>query len=127
VIPAAADSQGKKVVEETCLEFSLGVKNSPQYWEFNLSPAGHWNIYRFEDYRQGMQEEMAFVTPVCVHIIGLFIARLELNLDKIVPADQILEVAISTVIKLKDGELTYWALTHCGSQADFQRQFHRQL
>ncbi|PMB10887.1 hypothetical protein CI592_04150, partial [Fischerella thermalis CCMEE 5328] len=26
--------------EDTCFEFFLGIKNSQQYWEFNLSPAG---------------------------------------------------------------------------------------
>lgn len=126
VIPAAADLLTRKneLWAQTCLEFFVGIKNSPGYWEFNLSPAGHWNIYRFEDYRQGMQEEMAFTSlPYSVqnHSDSLSLA-LELDLDKIVQADQTLEIAISAVIKPKDGEVTYWALTHCGSQADFHRR-----
>ncbi len=44
---------------------------------------------------------------------------MELNLDMIVPSERGLKVAISTVIKLKDGKVTYWALTHPGAQADF--------
>jgi hypothetical protein len=47
--------------EDTCFEFFLGIKDSQRYWEFNLSPAGHWNVYRFDGYRQGMQEETAFM------------------------------------------------------------------
>ncbi len=35
------------------------MRNSTKYWEFNLSPAGDWNVYRFTDYRQGMEEETA--------------------------------------------------------------------
>jgi hypothetical protein len=47
---------------------------------------------------------------------------LELDLNKIVKEKQPLEVALSAVIELKDGELTYWALTHGGPQADFHRR-----
>ena len=62
MIPAPADLPARKhgLWEETCFEFFLGVKDSPRYWEFNLSPAGHWNVYRFAGYRQGMEEETAF-------------------------------------------------------------------
>ena len=66
VIPAPADLPARRhgLWEETCFEFFLGVKDSPRYWEFNLSPAGHWNVYRFAGYRQGMAEETALdVTP----------------------------------------------------------------
>jgi hypothetical protein len=47
---------------------------------------------------------------------------LELDLSKFIPADQALEVAITAVIKPKDGDVTYWALSHSGSQADFHRR-----
>ena len=50
------------------------------------------------------------------------VLALELDLDRIVPADQALEVAISAVIQHGDGEATYWALTHRGPQADFHRR-----
>lgn len=109
---------------ETCLEFFLGIKNSPDYWEFNLSPAGHWNVYRFTHYRQGMQEEIAFESlPFSVQNLPNSLSLvLEINLDKIVQANLALEVGISAVIKTKDGEVTYWALTHPSLQADFHRR-----
>ena len=51
--------------EETCLELFLGEEGSERYWEFNLSPAGHWNVYRFEFYvsDKGSLSE-PFSTPV---------------------------------------------------------------
>ncbi|MBC6434509.1 DOMON-like domain-containing protein, partial [Nostoc sp. HG1] len=107
--------------EDTCLEFFLSIKDSQQYWEFNLSPAGHWNVYRFHGYRQGMQEETAFENlPFNVQnqADGLALA-LDVDLDKIVSAEQAIEVGITTVIKYRDGEVTYWALTHRGAEADF--------
>ena len=126
VIPPPADIPVRKnrLWKETCFEFFLALKDSPRYWEFNLSPAGHWNVYRFAAYRQGMQEEEGFTSlPFSVkkQPDSLRLA-LELKLDEIVQADQLLEVAISGVIKTSEGGLTYWALTHPGSQPDFHRR-----
>jgi hypothetical protein len=127
VIPAPADMPAHKntLWEETCFEFFLGIKNSDRYWEFNLSPAGHWNVYRFKAYRQEMQEEPAFTSlrfSVQNHSSDALRLALELNLDTIVPAEQPLEVGISAVIKPVNGKVTYWALTHPGPQADFHRR-----
>jgi hypothetical protein len=110
--------------EATCFEFFLGIQNSPPYWEFNLSPAGHWNVYRFSNYRQGMQEEMAIASlPFLVQSSSeVFSLDLELDLDKIVPANQPLQVGITTVIKTKQGEVSYWALSHPAPQPDFHQR-----
>ena len=107
--------------EETCFEFFLGINGSPRYWEFNLSPSGHWNIYKFDNYRQGMQEETAIqLLPFNIqHQLDYLQLTLKLDLAKIITAEQDLDLAIATVIKDTDGEITYWALKHCGEQADF--------
>lgn len=107
--------------QDTCFEFFLGINNSQRYWEFNLSPAGHWNVYHFDGYRQGMQEETAFEQlPFTVQNQpdGLTLL-LDVDLGKIISADQAIEVGITTVIKYRTGEVTYWALTHRGVEADF--------
>jgi hypothetical protein len=123
IIAALSDTPTRKheLWQETCFEFFLGIQNSERYWEFNLSPPGHWNVYRFDGYRQGMQEETAYTTlrfSVESKADCLAIA-LDIDLDKIVSADQALDVAITTVIKHTDGEVSYWALTHRGTEADF--------
>ena len=126
VIPAPADIAARRLGlwEETCFEFFLGVKDSPRYWAFHLSPAGHWNVYRFAGYRQGMAEETALSSlPLSVrrrpHSLEV---ALELDVGRIVSADQPLMVGIAAVIKRAGGGLTYWALTHPGPQADFHRR-----
>ena len=126
VIPAPADMRERKngLWEETCFELFLGERKSDHYWEFNLSPSGHWNVYRFTSYRQGMQEEPTFTSllfsvRVRPDALGL---SLEIDLDKIIPAGQALEVAVSAVIKTADGKITYWALAHPGPQPDFHRR-----
>ncbi len=123
VIPPPSKTPLRKheLWQDTCFEFFLGIKDSARYWEFNLSPTGHWNVYRFDGYRQEMQEETAFENlPFNVQnqADGLILA-LNVHLDKIISVEQAIEVAITTVIKDKDGEVTYWALTHRGAEADF--------
>jgi hypothetical protein len=122
--PSDTPARKHELWKDTCFEFFLGIKNSDRYWEFNLSPAGDWNVYHFDAYRQGMQEETAFTTlPFSIQHLsdGLAIA-LDVELDKIVPANQAIEVGITTVIKHRDGEVSYWALTHQGTEADFHRR-----
>jgi hypothetical protein len=119
--PAAVPARRYGLWEETCFESFLGPKDSPRYWECNLSPSGDWNVYAFTAYRQGMEEELALTLlsfKVQRKSDSLSLA-LKLDLDAIVRADQALEVAVSAVIKQRNGEVTYWALTHRGPQADF--------
>ncbi|MEO0925872.1 MAG: DOMON-like domain-containing protein [Cyanobacteria bacterium J06643_13] len=110
--------------EHTCCEFFLGILNSSKYWEFNLSPAGHWNVFRFDNYRQNIAEEMAFERlPFKVSKLGEVLQlRLQLDLDKIMTAEQSLNVGITTVIEDRAGKLSYWALSHPGTEPDFHRR-----
>ena len=110
--------------EETCLEFFLAPKNSPRYWEFNLSPAGDWNVYAFESYRRGMQEEPAFATlPFKVgQAPAALVLSLQVDLAGLIPTGENLEAAISAVIRGQDGGVTYWALAHPGPKPDFHRR-----
>ena len=126
IIPATAPRPTRQpdLWEHTCFEFFLRLKNSTKYWEFNLSPAGHWNVFRFSNYRQGMTEEIAFASlPFQVlRQADLLQLDLEVNLDKIIFPEQQLEVSITTVVENCDRQLSYWALTHCGTEADFHHQ-----
>lgn len=110
--------------EETCFELFLSPENSGGYWEFNLSPSGHWNVYRFEAYRQGMAEEQAFYSlPFSIRREqDALHLSLELDLDRILPKVQALEVGITAVIRSSKGAISYWALTHPGPEPDFHRR-----
>ena len=126
VLPPSPEPPVRKTAlwEETCFEFFLGTNNSDRYWEFNLSPAGHWNVYRFTTYRQGMREEPAFMSlPFHVRFLpDALRLSLKIDLERIIPAGQALEVAVGSVVKTVDGKTTYWALTHPGPHADFHRR-----
>ncbi|HBE16819.1 MAG TPA: hypothetical protein DEG17_17235 [Cyanobacteria bacterium UBA11149] len=119
--PSDTASRKDELWQDTCFEFFLGIKDTPEYWEFNLSPSGDWNVYRFTGYRQGMAEENALTTlPFTVERrLDSLVISLDVNLDLIVLPQQAIEVAITTVIKSKNGEVSFWALTHRGAVADF--------
>lgn len=125
-VPPAAESPERKdrLWEETCLELFLGAKGSAGYWEFNLSPAGHWNVYRFTSYRAGGQDEAAFSSlpfrvrtgPSAFHLF------LELDLGGILPGGETVEAAVCAVARTISGAASHWALFHPGHGPDFHRR-----
>jgi hypothetical protein len=122
-IPAPAEPPTRKfhLWEATCFEFFLGIPGDRNYWEFNLSPAGDWNIFHLDDYRQGLRDELAFTSlPFTIEQQPNSCSlALEFDLDRIVSREQSIEVSVTTVIKSLEDEMSYWALTHCGTEADF--------
>ena len=126
VVPAPLETPLRKggLWEDTCLEFFLAPKDCLPYWEVNLSPSRHWNVYRFSAYRHGMQEEAAFTSLPFRFERGkdTFLLDVELPLDRIISPETPLEVGISAVIKLRSNQMTYWALSHPGQKPDFHRR-----
>ncbi len=62
IFPASSTSPSRKddLWKATCFEFFIAIPNQPQYWEFNMSPSGDWNVYKMDAYRQvNMREETA--------------------------------------------------------------------
>ncbi len=123
IVPPASAKISRKngLWERTCLEFFLREKGTAEYWEFNISPSGHWNVYRFESYRKGMQEEYSIMSlPSCIiQSPEALQVELDFDLNKIIPSYNPLQVAVSAVIQHISGITTYWALDHTGPQADF--------
>jgi hypothetical protein len=119
--PTAAPTRKSLLWEHTCFEFFLGVPGMPEYWEFNLSPAGDWNIFHLDNYRQGLREELAFNSLSFETTLqpSLLVLLLELDLGHIIQPQQNLEVSVTSVIEPRAGEISYWAVTHTGETADF--------
>jgi hypothetical protein len=122
--PAPAPSRRDGLWTTTCFECFWGLVGERPYWELNLSPAGHWNLYRLEDYRQGLRPEPGYDRPL--HRVsqggGILSVELELLLPAPVPAGVPLQVAIAAVIEDHRGQQSYWALTHPGAEPDFHRR-----
>ncbi|MDP2658117.1 MAG: DOMON-like domain-containing protein [Candidatus Deferrimicrobium sp.] len=125
-IPAAAEAPRRKdrLWEGTCLELFLGTADSGEYWEFNLSPSGHWNVYRFTRYREGMREEPAITSlPFDVRRDSeALLLTAEFGIGTIVPAGKDLAIGVAAVIGTIDGGKNHWALVHPASLPDFHRR-----
>jgi hypothetical protein len=108
----------------TCFEFFIGIPGNSDYWEFNLAPSGDWNVFHLDDYRQGLQNELAFTTlPFTIdRQANSLLLTLTFDLSKIIPVERALEISVTTVIKSQQHEISYWALTHPGTAADFHRR-----
>ena len=108
----------------TCFEVFLAEPGTKPYWEVNLAPSGDWNLYRLSGYRQGLAPELAIAAlPFVVERDGggLDLA-VTLDLGALPLAGRPLELAVTAVVELQDGEILYWALHHPGEQADFHRR-----
>jgi hypothetical protein len=126
VIAPPADKPARQWVlwEHTCFEFFVARHNAASYWEGNLSPAGHWNMFRLSGYRQGIQEESAFQElPFKVQRQPeSLVLTVNVDLTAIVPGDQSLEVGVSAVLQPRDGGLSFWALAHQAHEPDFHNR-----
>ena len=119
--PGNKPARKNRLWEVTCFEFFIKANGSKPYWEFNFSPSGNWNVYRFDDYREGMTEETAFSSlPFQVsrqtEALNLDV---KLNLKKIIPPDLTIRAGVSVVIKTIDVQTFYWALAHPAPKPDF--------
>ena len=108
----------------TCFEFFLAESGAEPYWEGNLAPNGDWNLFRLSGYRQGLTPEPAIMDlPFVVERDGGGLdLMVNLDLGALPLAGRPLELAVTAVVELRDGEIHYWALTHPGAQADFHRR-----
>ena len=105
--------------ETTCFECFFGVLGQDSYWELNLSTAGHWNVFRLDNYRSGFREELSIqALPV---LIDRSVCSLETKLDLNVLglANSEIELSVTAVIEDKVGAISYWAVCHGGIEADF--------
>lgn len=108
----------------TCFEFFLAEPGAEPYWEVNLAPNGDWNLFRLSGYRQGLAPEPAIdALPFVVERVGGGLdLMVNLDLGALPLAGRPLELAVTAVVELRDGEVLYWALAHPGAEADFHRR-----
>lgn len=105
----------------TCFEFFLAEPGAEPYWEGNLAPSGDWNLFMLSGYRQGLTPEPAIsdLPFVVERETGGLDLAVTLDLGALPLAGRPLELAVTAVVELRDGEVLYWAMAHPGEQADF--------
>ena len=114
--------------QSTCLEAFFAIPGEAHYWEFNLSPSGDWNIYRLEEYRRGLRQEQGMgISAISLEkeVLGNAVqlkAEVALDLGETLRAEKTLEGSLTAVIEQQGFGCSFWALQHCGEEADFHRR-----
>ncbi|MBM3276071.1 MAG: hypothetical protein FJZ00_13040, partial [Candidatus Sericytochromatia bacterium] len=106
---ASRPERRRDLWKETCFEFFLRNPRREAYWEFNLSPSGHWNVFRFAGYRSGMTDETAIGALACsVASAGSRCsASASMDMTALGLAAEPWELAISTVVAAPSGQVSY--------------------
>ena len=120
-LPAPSPNPARRLQlwRHTCFELLWGPIHHPNYWELNASPAGHWNILALADYRRGMTEERRIAARIRTQ------RRPQgLSLSCTVPVAALeplgpYRLAPAAIIRLADGQRTFWAMHHPGDAPDF--------
>ena len=137
--PAPEPQRRDELWTSTCLECFLARPGETGYWELNLCPSGHWNLYRLEGYRQGLRPEPAIQALRADRQIGEQAAAeadagqqpttlelaLALDLEALLGAEACvspLELGVTAVVETSDGAISYWALAHPAAEADFHHR-----
>ncbi len=105
--------------ETTCFECFFGVPGQDLYWEINLSTAGHWNVFRLDNYRSGLREELSIQALSILVDRSVFSLETELDLSLLGIQDSEIELSVTAVIADKRGAMSHWAVCHGGIEADF--------
>ena len=118
--PSPNPARRLQLWQHTCFELLWGPLHHPNYWELNASPTGDWNVFAFPDYRHGMTEEsritdLQISTQHRPHGLGLACTIPIADLAHSGPY----RLAPAAIIRLADGQRTFWATHHPGEAPDF--------
>ena len=122
--PASAPMRAERrdgLWKHTCFETFIGLPGSQKYWECNVSPIGHWNLYSFERYRNGGSGLVEALPPS----VSVRQTRRDCRCDVVLdlrpwwPIGGMPELGLTMVVEEMNGRLSYWALSHPGDIADF--------
>ena len=124
VPPASVPIQGERrdgLWKHSCFEAFIGLPGSEQYWELNVSPLGHWNLYSFESYRQAGSGFVEALPPSVTvrHTQRDCRCDVVLDLGSWWPSEGMPDLGLTMVVEEINGRLSYWALSHPGDTADF--------
>ena len=110
--------------QSTCFEAFFAEPGQERYWEINLAPNGHWNVYRLDHYRQGLRPEplVSGLTYALHQSATDLQLRFSLNLQPLIAESSGLECSLTAVLDHPQNGCSYWALNHAGDEADFHRR-----
>ncbi|MBC7712702.1 MAG: hypothetical protein H7177_05160 [Rhizobacter sp.] len=110
--------------EKTC--FELFIKNSEDhYLEFNFSPDFEWNCFHFEKKKSPPVPYKKMEMVIFDILFSNEVVHVIVELKKIMFPENFfatsMSAGITSVIKEKTGELSYWALSHKDTKPNFHQ------
>ena len=105
----------------TCFEAFVKRPGDPRYREFNIAPTGDWAVYRFADYREGMENEDAMEVLRIEQHKGpqSFALEAEIAAAPLLEGADEMRLGFSAVLEGADDATSYWALSHPPGDPDF--------
>ena len=115
--------------QSTCMELFISTPSMQRYWEYNFCPSGDWNIYQLSGYRSNLQADANCRQPSITQRTqsGGYELAVITQLPAALVDQQELILAITAVVEQRNGQCSYWAMHHGGSEADFHRRDGFQL
>lgn len=123
--PSVPPRRRDELWKGTCFEFFLAIKDRPQYWEFNMSPSGDWNVYRMDAYRRISFRAETWIQRLQIEVqkrTGALMLEAAVDVSPLIQKSEPLELGITAVLQTKEGNESYWALAHPASHPDFHRR-----
>ncbi len=117
--PPAEPTATDGLWQHTCCEAFIAAVDEPTYREFNFSPSGQWAAYDFADYRQRNEAWQAGQAPRIAFQETGAVRTLTADLPAALLPAGAARLGLTVVLETRDGEKSYWALTHAGAQPDF--------
>jgi hypothetical protein len=112
--------------QHTCFEAFLKPTDAPAYFELNFAPSMQWACYRFTRTRDGMGSPEGVASPLMKSVSNgqtSFMLDVVLALEKLdLPEVATWRLGLSAVIEEKNGNKSYWALTHPQGKPDFHHE-----
>ena len=116
-LPRHAD----KLWEHTCCELFVRDASDARYVEFNFAPSTAWAAYELEGYRAESKPLRLAQAPQMRLQRGVSRCDLSVTLN---PGESMADlelclIAAAAVIEDREGQLSYWALSHHAEKPDF--------
>ena len=124
-VTALADLKRGELWKHTCFEIFARLPGRADYWEWNFSPAGRWDLFAFSDYRTRLMEFRADDGGVksLAWDGSRLAARIESppspSLDWALRTGERIEWNVTSVLELTDGKVLYRAVKHPAEKPDF--------
>lgn len=124
VIPPTSDPvRTDDLWRTSCFEIFWQEAGSTAYREFNMSPSTRWACYDFDDYRLNAHDASAKVAINTRREGDALVVEADISADLQTPAD----VALTTIIEDRQGNIQFWALKFASGKPDFHKPVCRNL